>query len=134
MSSIVPTPVSKPVEPSYRRLDFAYACFALIALALCFFLLLTILPISQEEKGGYALLFGVPITLAALLAAIVHRSERQLVFLAAASVVFLVIFFLDEDAMDIAANLYLLALIALCGNWFFHRRRKMKLAERANRF
>jgi apolipoprotein N-acyltransferase len=87
MNATAPTPSvppsgTKAVKLSYRSLDFAYACFAFIAFALCFGPLLWILPLSQGDREGYAMLLGVPIMFGAFIAgivglvlAIVYRSE-----------------------------------------------------------
>jgi hypothetical protein len=132
----VPPPGTKAVKLSYRSLDFAYACFAFIAFALCFGPLLWILPLNRGDREGYAMLLGVPIMFAAFMAgivglvlAIVYRSEWQLGAMAVASVVFLATWALDEQTMMVAAVFYTVVLISFCGGWFFFRRRKMKRAE-----
>jgi uncharacterized membrane protein len=138
MDAIGPPPKTKAAEPSYRQLDVPYGCFACIALALCFGPLLWILPISQGNKEGYAMLLGIPIMFAAFLAgivglilAIVHRSEWQLVIMAFGGIVFLLTWTMDEQIMMMAAYVYGVVLVSCCGNWFFFRRRKLKRAERA---
>jgi hypothetical protein len=132
----VPPPGTKAVKPSYRSLDFAYLCFACIAFALCFGPLLWVLPLSQGDREGYAMLLGVPIMLGAFIAGIVglvlaiaYRSEWQLGAMAVAGVFFVLTLALDEDLMMIAAVFYTLMIVSFCGGWFFYRRRKMKRAE-----
>lgn len=137
MAAIVPPPPVK-LEPSYRSLDVAYGCFACIAFALCFGPLLWILPLSQGDREGYAMLLVIPIMLGAFLAgivglvlAIVHRSHWQLGAMAVAGVVFLVTWAGPEDIMEVAAALYTLLILSFCGRWFFSLRRKVKRAESA---
>ena len=132
----VPPPMTKAVKLSYRHLDFAYVCFACIALALCFGPLLWILPIRQGDKEGYAMLLGVPIMFGAFIAGIVglvlsimYRSEWQLGTMAVAGVAFMLTWALDETTMEIAAAFYTVMIVSFCGRWFFFRRRKMKQAE-----
>jgi len=134
----VPPPGTKAVKPSYRSLDFAYLCFACIAFALCFGPLLWVLPLSQGDREGYAMLLGVPIMLGAFIAGIVglvlaiaYRREWQLGAMGFAGVVFLGTWALDETIMEIAAVFYTVMIVSFCGGWFFYRRRKMKRAERA---
>jgi hypothetical protein len=141
MNATAPTPSVPPsgtkvVKLSYRSLDFAYACFAFIAFALCFGPLLWILPLSQGDREGYAMLLGVPIMFGAFMAgivglvlAIVYRSEWQLGAMAVAGVFFTLTLALDEDLMMIAAVFYTVMLVSFCGGWFFYRRTKMKRAE-----
>jgi phosphotransferase system glucose/maltose/N-acetylglucosamine-specific IIC component len=120
---------------NYRSLDSAYGCFVFIALVLCFGPLLWMLPIGQGDKEGYAMLLGVPLMFAAFIAgiiglvlSIVHRKEWPLGAMAAASVIFLLSWSLDEQVMMVAAVLYLAVLVSFCARWFFYRRRKMKQA------
>lgn len=134
----VPPPTTKAVKPSYQQLDFPYLCFAFIAFALCFGPILWILPISQGDREGYAMLLAVPIMFGAFIAgivglvqSIVYRSEWQLGAMSTAGVVFMLTWALDETTMEIAAACYAVMLISFCGGWFFFRRRKMKKAERA---
>jgi hypothetical protein len=141
MNATAPTPSvppsgTKAVKLSYRSLDFAYACFAFIAFALCFGPLLWILPLSQGDREGYAMLLGVPIMFGAFIAgivglvlAIVYRSEWQLGAMAVAGIFFLETWALDETIMEIAAVFYTVMIVSFCGGWFFYRRRKMKRAE-----
>jgi hypothetical protein len=132
MNATVPPP---SVPPSYRNLDFAYFCFACIALALCFGLVLSILPISQGDKEGYAMLLGIPIIgafaagIAGLVLSILYRSEWQLGAMTVGGVAFMLTWALDEMTMEIAAVCYTVVVISFFCGWFFFRRRKMKQGE-----
>ncbi|HEV8493454.1 MAG TPA: hypothetical protein VGR76_14355 [Candidatus Angelobacter sp.] len=140
MNTITPPPKAKDEQPSfrvYRGLDAAYGCFALILLTLCYGPLLAVLPISQGAKEGWAMLLAIPMVLlgfvvgiVALVLAIIHRSEWQLVFMAFVGVLFVATLFLDnEDIMLAVATFYVVITASCCVNWFFFRRKKVKRAE-----
>jgi len=123
-------------RPLYRRLDTAYGCFVGILAVLCFGPLLWILPISQGNKEGFAMLLGVPLMFGAFILGVVglilagiYWREWPLAILAFAGILFLLSWNLDENIMEIAAAAYMVLLICFCGRWFFFRRRKMKKAE-----
>ena len=124
------------MKPSYRRLDFAYGCFACIALAMCFGPLLWILPVRQGGKEEIAMLLVVPIMFGAFLAgiaglvfSIVYWREWPLGIMAGASIAFLLTWGRKEKTMLIAAVFYVVVLVSFCGWWFFFRRRKMRQVE-----
>lgn len=121
---------------NYRRLDSGYVCFAFIALVLCFGPLLWVLPISQGDREGYAILVGLPLMflafiagIAGLVLSIVHKNEWPLTVMAAASVIFALSLALDEEVMMAMAALYVVVSVSLCARWFFYSRRKIKQAE-----
>lgn len=131
------TPLNaKPARSSYRRLDAAYGCFALILLTLAYGPLLWLLPISQGAREGYAMLLAIPMVLlgfvvgiVGLVLAIIYRSEWQLGFMAVVLVLFgVTLFFDNEDIMAAVAIFYVVITAAFCVNWFFFRRKRVKQA------
>lgn len=137
MDTNTPPLQDKTARPSYRGLDAAYGCFALILLTLAYGPLLWLLPISQGAREGYAMLLAIPMVLlgfvvgiVALVLAIIHRSEWQLGFMAGVGVLFVVTLFFDnEDIMTAVAIFYVVITAASCVNWLFFRRKKVKQAQ-----
>jgi len=121
-------------------LDIAYGCFAFIVFAMCLAPLVSILPLSEDDKGGLEFVLGIPLMFAALVSivlglvlSVVYRREWPLAAMAAATVVFLLMLTLGEKlngkALPVAAVLYLAVLFFSCGRWFFFIRKKRKHAE-----
>ena len=140
MNASVPPPYMKAAKPYYRRLDTAYGCFAFIVLATCLAPLVSILPLTEDDKGGLVFVLGLPIAFVALVSSIaglvlsvVHRREWPLGAMAVATVVFLLMLIsgekLNAKAPLVAAVLYLAVLAFFCGRWFFFIRRKRKQTE-----
>ena len=123
-------------KPLYRRLDAPYWCFVGILAALCFGPLLWILPISQGDREGFAMLLGVPLMFGAFILGIVglvlasiHWQEWPLAAMAFAGILFLLSWNLDDPGMEIAAAAYVVLISYFCARWFFFRRKRMKQAE-----
>ena len=140
MNATIAPPDLKTAKPQYRRLDTAYGCFAFIVLAMLLAPLVSILPLTEDDKGALEFLLGIPLALAALASSIagvvlafVHRRERPLSAMAAATGVLLLLYIsgekLSRNALPSAAVLYFVVLAFFCGRWFFFVRGKRKQAE-----
>ena len=122
------------MPPSRLEYDIAYGSYLFCALATSFAGALALLPLPPGWAPGLALVVGIPLFLAACLAAagamilsLRLRDDRSLLFLLVLTLVLIGLVVSEIGPSVIVNALFLLygaSGIVLSGRWFFFRRRR----------